>query len=352
MNDKLNSDDLKKKIRFWAKELGFNAIGISDTKLQAQKKNYHDWLANNFHGEMSYLERHKEFKFHPEKLMEQTKTIIACRLDYLPMQENLLQMLKNKKQAYVSRYALGRDYHKVLKKKLKQLCLKIEAQDHHEGIKTRIFTDSAPVLEVGVAEKAGLGWRGKHTLLLNKNHGSWFFLGEIYINVKLPVDSATSNHCGSCSACIDICPTKAIIAPYKLDARRCISYLTIEHKTSIPLEFRKAIGNRIYGCDDCQIICPWNKYAKITKENDFHVRNNLHQLSLEDCFKFSEAEFKQFFSGSAIYRIGHERWLRNVAIGLGNAPKSHTILTLLKKRLPSTSALVQEHILWAIEQHK
>ena len=352
MNDKLNSDDLKKKIRFWAKELGFNAIGISDTKLQAQKKNYHDWLANNFHGEMGYLERHKEFKFHPEKLMEQTKTIIACRLDYLPMQENLLQMLKNKKQAYVSRYALGRDYHKVLKKKLKQLCLKIEAQDHNEGIKTRIFTDSAPVLEVGVAEKAGLGWRGKHTLLLNKNHGSWFFLGEIYINVKLPVDSATSSHCGSCSACIDICPTKAIIAPYKLDARRCISYLTIEHKTSIPLEFRKAIGNRIYGCDDCQIICPWNKYAKITKENDFHVRNNLHQLSLEDCFKFSEAEFKQFFSGSAIYRIGHERWLRNVAIGLGNAPKSNTILTLLKKRLPSTSALVQEHILWAIEQHK
>ena len=301
---------------------------------------------------MGYLERHKEFKFHPEKLMEQTKTIIACRLDYLPMQENLLQMLKNKKQAYVSRYALGRDYHKVLKKKLKQLCLKIEAQDHNEGIKTRIFTDSAPVLEVGVAEKAGLGWRGKHTLLLNKNHGSWFFLGEIYINVKQPVDSATSNHCGSSSACIDICPTKAIIAPYKLDARRCISYLTIEHKTSIPLEFRKAIGNRIYGCDDCQIICPWNKYAKVTKENDFHVRNNLHQLSLEDCFKFSEAEFKQFFSGSAIYRIGHERWLRNVAIGLGNAPKSHTILTLLKKRLPSTSALVQEHILWAIEQHK
>jgi len=352
MNDKLNLDDLKKKIRFWAKELGFNAIGISDTKLQAQKKNYHDWLANNFHGEMGYLERHKEFKFQPEKLMEQTKTIIACRLDYLPMQENLLQMLKNKKQAYVSRYALGRDYHKVLKKKLKQLCLKIEAEDHHEGIKTRIFTDSAPVLEVGVAEKAGLGWRGKHTLLLNKNHGSWFFLGEIYINAKLPVDSATSNHCGSCSACIDICPTKAIIAPYKLDARRCISYLTIEHKTSIPLEFRKAIGNRIYGCDDCQIICPWNKYAKITKENDFHVRNNLHQLSLEDCFKFSEVEFKQFFSGSAIYRIGHERWLRNVAIGLGNAPKSNTILTLLKKRLPSTSAIVQEHILWAIEQHK
>lgn len=352
MNDKLKLHDLKKKIKLWGKDIGFNAIGIADTDLGAQKKNYHAWLKNDFHGEMGFLEKHKELKFYPKQLFQGTETIISCRLDYLPMQENMLQALRKKKQAYISRYALGRDYHKVLKKKLKQLCQKIETEVNDPTLKMRIFTDSAPVLEVEIANKSGLGWRGKHTLLLNREHGSWFFLGEIYISLNLPVDTPASAHCGSCSACIDICPTKAIIAPYKLDARRCISYLTIEHKSSIPLEFRKAIGNRIYGCDDCQIICPWNKYSQITKEQDFHVRNNLHQLSLEECFKMSEEEFKQLFAGSAIYRIGHERWLRNVAVALGNIQKSKTILELLKSRLTHSSTMVKEHILWAIEQHK
>ncbi|MDB4042340.1 tRNA epoxyqueuosine(34) reductase QueG [Methylophilaceae bacterium] len=352
MNDKLNSNAFAKKIKDWGIELGFNHVGITDANLKSQKKSYEKWIKLGFHGNMDYLKRHQNLKFSPERLVKDTISIISVRLDYMPLEENTLDVLKDKNRAYISRYALGRDYHKVIRSKLKKLAEKIKNEAKQHSTNIRVFTDSAPVLEVGIAEKAGLGWRGKHTLLLNKDHGSWFFLGEIYTNLSLPYDNEVTTHCGSCKACIDICPTNAIIAPYKLDARKCISYLTIENKNEIPIEYRKAIGNRVYGCDDCQLVCPWNKYAKITGEKDFLVRHDLNNLSLIDSFKFSEEDFDNVFKGSAIYRIGYQQWLRNIAVGLGNAPKSKEILEVLKDKLNSSTSLVKDHIVWAIEQHK
>ena len=352
MNDKLNSNAFAKKIKDWGIELGFNHVGITDANLKSQKKSYEKWIKLGFHGNMNYLKRHQNLKFSPERLVKDTISIISVRLDYMPLEENTLAALKDKNRAYISRYALGRDYHKVIRSKLKKLAEKIKNEAKQHSTNIRVFTDSAPVLEVGIAEKAGLGWRGKHTLLLNKDHGSWFFLGEIYTNLSLPYDNEVTTHCGSCKACIDICPTNAIIAPYKLDARKCISYLTIENKNEIPIEYRKAIGNRAYGCDDCQLVCPWNKYAKITGEKDFLVRHDLNNLSLIDSFKFSEGDFDNVFKGSAIYRIGYQQWLRNIAVGLGNAPKSKEILEVLKDKLNSSTSLVKDHIVWAIEQHK
>ena len=351
MNDKLNFNEIAKNIKSWAKDFGFNDVGISDVKLGKNKLPYKKWISSGYHGQMGYLDRHQEQKFDPSKLLPNTQSVISVRLDYLPLEAKALEALKNKNIAYISRYALGRDYHKVIRAKLKKLVAQIES-NLDEEFNFRLFTDSAPVLEVDIAEKAGLGWRGKHTLLLNKNHGSWFFLGEIYTDLPLPSDTSTSKHCGSCTACIDICPTSAIIAPYKLDARKCISYLTIEHKESIPIEYRKAIGNRVYGCDDCQFVCPWNKYAKITSENDFLVRHDLDKLSLIESFKLSRKDFDKLFHGSAIYRIGYDQWLRNIAVGLGNAPKSLEIIKVLESRVDSASSMLKEHILWAIEQHK
>ena len=351
MNDKLNFNEIAKNIKSWAKDFGFNDVGISDVKLGKNKSTYKKWISSGYHGQMGYLDRHQEQKFDPSKLLPNTQSVISVRLDYLPLEAKALEALKNKNIAYISRYALGRDYHKVIRAKLKKLVAQIES-NLDEEFNFRLFTDSAPVLEVDIAEKAGLGWRGKHTLLLNKNHGSWFFLGEIYTDLPLPSDTSTSKHCGSCTACIDICPTSAIIAPYKLDARKCISYLTIEHKESIPIEYRKAIGNRVYGCDDCQFVCPWNKYAKITSENDFLVRHDLDKLSLIESFKLSRKDFDKLFHGSAIYRIGYDQWLRNIAVGLGNAPKSLEIIKVLESRVNSASSMLKEHILWAIEQHK
>ena len=351
MNDKLNFNEIAKNIKSWAKDFGFNDVGISDVKLGKNKLPYKKWISSGYHGQMGYLDRHQEQKFDPSKLLPNTQSVISVRLDYLPLEVKALEALKNKNIAYISRYALGRDYHKVIRAKLKKLVAQIKS-NLDEEFNFRLFTDSAPVLEVDIAEKAGLGWRGKHTLLLNKNHGSWFFLGEIYTDLPLPSDTSTSKHCGSCTACIDICPTSAIIAPYKLDARKCISYLTIEHRESIPIEYRKAIGNRVYGCDDCQFVCPWNKYAKITSENDFLVRHDLDKLSLVKSFKLSRKDFDKLFQGSAIYRIGYDQWLRNIAVGLGNAPKSREIIKVLKSRLDSASSMLKEHILWAIEQHK
>ena len=351
MNDKLNFEEIAKNIKSWAKDFGFDDIGISDIKLTANKTSYEEWISSGYHGDMSYLDRHQEQKFDPSKLLPNTKSVISVRLDYLPLEAKALDALKNKNIAYISRYALGRDYHKVMRAKLKKLISHIK-ESLKDEFQFRLFTDSAPVQEVEIAEKAGLGWRGKHTLLLNKDHGSWFFLGEIYTDIPLPSDTNTSKHCGSCSACIDICPTSAIIAPYKLDARKCISYLTIEHKDSIPVEYRKAIGNRVYGCDDCQFVCPWNKYAKVTTENDFLVRHDLDKLSLIDSFQFSQDDFDRHFQGSAIYRIGYDQWLRNIAIGLGNAPKSDEIIKVLESRIDKASAMLKEHILWAIQQHK
>ena len=349
---------LANDIKRWGAELGFNQIGITDTDLSHAEKGHQDWLAKGFHGEMNYMAKHGDKRTRPYELVPNTVRVISARLDYFP--PNVIdseQILSDSSKAFISRYALGRDYHKVMRNKLQKLCNKItqhmsqfsEAID--SNFEYRAFTDSAPVLEVELAEKAGLGWRGKHTLLINKDRGSWFFLGEIYTNLPLPIDAPTSNHCGSCSACIEVCPTQAITAPYEVDARRCISYLTIELKTSIPEPLRPLIGNRVYGCDDCQLFCPWNKFAQLTEQDDFNVRNGLDNISLVDCFNWSEAVFKEKMAGSAIYRIGYHQWLRNIAVGLGNAETSPAIIAALESRLDDTSELVREHVQWALHQH-
>jgi len=341
------TDDIKR----WGRELGFADIGITDTDLSQAEFGHQEWIAKGFHGEMDYMAKHGTKRTRPAELVPNTIRIISARLDYLPPKtKNSWQVINNGEQAFISRYALGRDYHKVVRNKLQKLCDKIQLAT--QQAEYRAFTDSAPVLEVALAEKAGLGWRGKHTLLINKDHGSWFFLGEIYTNLPLPIDQSASNHCGSCNACIDICPTKAITAPYEVDARRCISYLTIELKNSIPVELRPLIGNRVYGCDDCQLTCPWNKFAETTQEEDFHVRHGLDDINLVECFSWTETEFKQKMAGSAIYRIGYEQWLRNIAVGLGNAPTSAKVITALKQRENDNSELVREHVEWALEQHQ
>lgn len=337
-------------IKEWAKELGFGNIGITDTDLSAAEPGFLDWLAKQYHGDMDYMAKHGTKRSRPAELVPGTLRVISVNLNYLPAQvADGWQVLATPDKAYVARYAMGRDYHKVMRQKLQQLCTRIT--DTYGQFEYRVFADSAPVMEVALATKAGVGWRGKHTLLLNRQQGSWFFLGEIYTNLPLPIDAPTTAHCGSCSACIDICPTRAIVAPYALDARRCISYLTIEHKGSIPLELRPLIGNRIYGCDDCQLICPWNKFAVNTEESDFAVRNGLDSSALIDCFAWTEAEFQARMAGSAIYRIGYTQWLRNVAVGLGNAPSTPAIIHALQARQDDSHALVREHVAWALAQH-
>jgi len=340
------ADDIKR----WGVELGFAQIGITDTDLYEAEPAHQEWVKKGFHGEMDYMAKHGTKRTRPAELIPNTIRVISARLDYLPPKtKNSWQVINNGEQAFISRYALGRDYHKVMRQKLQKLCDKIQATS--KKIEYRAFTDSAPVLEVALAQKAGLGWRGKHTLLINKDHGSWFFLGEIYTNLPLPIDKATSNHCGTCTACIDICPTKAITAPYEVDARRCISYLTIELKNSIPEDLRPLIGNRVYGCDDCQLTCPWNKFAETTQEEDFNVRNGLDDISLIECFSWTEKTFKEKMAGSAIYRIGYTQWLRNIAVGLGNAPKSLEIIAALKSKEHDSNLLVKEHVAWALAKH-
>ena len=342
---KLNAD-----IKRLGMALGFAEIGISDTNLTVAELEHAEWIKKGFHGDMDYMAKHGSKRTRPADLVPNTMRVISARLDYLPPNAaDSWQTMEDGEKAFISRYALGRDYHKVMRQKLQKLCDEI-AQLSPE-FEYRVFTDSAPVLEVALAEKAGVGWRGKHTLLINKNRGSWFFLGEIYTNLPLPIDEKARNHCGTCSACIDICPTKAIVAPYEVDARRCISYLTIELKTSIPIEFRPLIGNRVYGCDDCQLICPWNKFAEMTQTDDFNVRNGLDDISLAECFSWSEDMFKQKMAGSAIYRIGYTQWLRNIAVGLGNAPSTPEVVNALKARQHDTNPLIQEHVTWALQQH-
>ncbi|MCA1979761.1 MAG: tRNA epoxyqueuosine(34) reductase QueG, partial [Thiobacillus sp.] len=305
-------------IKQWGRELGFADIGIAGTDLSAAEQGLLDWLARGFHGDMDYMAAHGVKRSRPAELVPGTLRVVTARLDYFPPDAaDPHALLADPEAAYISRYALGRDYHKVLRTRLQRLAERIAAAAPQAHF--RVFTDSAPVLEVELAAQSGLGWRGKHTLLLNRAHGSWFFLGEIYTDLPLPVDSPETNHCGTCRACIDICPTQAIVAPYALDARRCISYLTIELKGSIPVELRPLIGNRIYGCDDCQLACPWNRFAKTTALPDFAVRNGLDSARLVELFGWSEAEFNDRLAGSAIRRIGHERWLRNLAVALGNA---------------------------------
>ena len=338
-------------IKRWGCELGFAAIGVCDTDLSSAELEHQAWIKKGFHGDMDYMAKHGTKRTRPADLVANTVRVITARLDYLPPKaRNSWDVIEDGEQAFISRYALGRDYHKVMRNKLQKLCDKIS--ENIADFECRVFTDSAPVLEVALAEKSGLGWRGKHTLLINKERGSWFFLGEIYTNLPLPIDESASNHCGSCSACIDICPTRAITAPYEVDARRCISYLTIELKTAIPLEFRPLIGNRVYGCDDCQLVCPWNKFAEITTEPDFNVRNGLDDISLVQCFAWTEAEFKQNMAGSAIYRIGYTQWLRNIAVGLGNAPSSPKVISALKSREHDANDMLREHVEWALQQHQ
>ncbi|MDH2918712.1 MAG: tRNA epoxyqueuosine(34) reductase QueG [Sideroxydans sp.] len=335
----------------WASELGFQDVGITDTNLAEAEHDLLRWLAQGFHGGMDYMAKHGTKRTRPDELVAGTVRVISLRMNYLASDAAASWLaLSDGECAFISRYALGRDYHKVLRQRLAQLAAKIKAQvAEFDG---RVFTDSAPVMEVALAEKAGLGWRGKHTLLLNREHGSWFFLGEIYINLPLPVTpvSKPDNHCGTCTRCITICPTQAIVAPYQLDARRCISYLTIELQGSIPLEFRKAIGNRIYGCDDCQLVCPWNRFAQVSLEPDFAVRHGLDKVSLVECFAWDAAQFTQKFAGSAIYRIGHTQWLRNVALALGNAPRSDAVMNALQSRAQHESEVVREQVAWSLAQ--
>ena len=341
--------DLNLSIKNLGLEFGFQQVGITDTQLDRHHDNYHQWIKDNFHGEMGYMARNVDKRLKPELMVPDTISVICARLDYLPDEGDWPErLLSEENMAYISRYALGRDYHKLMRKRLQRFADKIT--DIVGDLGYRVFTDSAPVLEKALAVKAGIGWQGKHSNILHREHGSWFFLGEIYTDLKLENDAPLDNHCGRCTTCIDVCPTQAIVAPYVVDARRCISYLTIEHKSAIPVEFRAAIGNRIYGCDDCQLFCPWNRFARVSQEVDFQPRHGLDKISLLECLNWSAEDFEQKTLGSAIRRIGYQSWLRNVIIALGNAPHDPHIVSALQALYESQNALIREHIDWAIQQ--
>ena len=353
MNNLLPEKDLSllaEQIKLWSSELGFSSMGITDIDLSQDQRYLEKWLEKGYHGEMKYMERHGKKRSRPAELVQGTKRIISLSMNYLPENYNGLELLEEDKKAFVSGYARGRDYHKIMRSRLKKLVSKIKVHSSHEN---RVFVDSAPVLEKALAQKAGLGWIGKNTLLLNKNAGSYFFLGEIYTDLELPIDEPKIvNHCGSCTSCMDVCPTKAFEGPNQLDARKCISYLTIEYKGSIKEELRPMMGNRIFGCDDCQIFCPWNKFLKITDEADFKPRHNLDDIDLSNLFMWSEEEFLKKTQGSPIRRAGYESWLRNIAIALGNAESSVEVLRVLHSKKDDPSEIVKEHVNWAIDQHK
>ena len=341
---------LKQDIAGWARELGFQALRVTDIDLATAERRLSEWLDAGYHGEMQFMQRHGTKRSRPAELIPGTIRVITVRMDYLPEQQaSARRLLDHPRRAYISRYALGRDYHKLIRRRLQQLASRIESRVGTFGY--RAFVDSAPVLEKPLAEKAGLGWIGKHTNLIDKDDGSWFFLGELYTDLPLPVDESANNHCGSCRACIDVCPTQAIVAPYTLDARRCISYLTIEHRSSIPVELRKPMGNRVYGCDDCQLVCPWNKFAKLTREDDFLPRHSLDSATLVELFGWGEQTWDEKTRGSAIRRLGYERWLRNLAVALGNADTSDDVVAALENRQNTSSELVREHVHWALSQH-
>jgi epoxyqueuosine reductase len=340
-------------IKCWGQALGFQQIAIGGINLANAEQRLQEWLAQDCHGEMSYMAAHGEKRSRPDELIPGTTRVISARMDYLPADTNRMGILRSPRKAYISRYALGRDYHKLIRKRLSRLIDRIVAEVGTEKFSFRAFTDSAPVLEKALAENSGLGWIGKNTLLLNRTVGSWFFLGEIYTNLPLPVDqNETYSHCGSCTACLDVCPTSAFTGPFQLDARRCISYLTIEHKSGIPVELRPLMGNRIFGCDDCQLVCPWNKFENRTIEKDFYPRHGLENAELTSLFNWTREQFLKQTEGSAIRRAGYEAWLRNIAIALGNAPASADIVEALKARLPDASELLEESILWALDQQQ
>jgi epoxyqueuosine reductase len=337
-------------IRRWGRDLGFQEVGIAGTDLAVEERRLLEWLGKGRHGSMDYMARHGATRARPADLVPGTIRIITARMNYRPPGARAsAAVLDDPSKAHIARYALGRDYHKVLRARLQRLAARVGAAVGDFGF--RVFTDSAPVLEVALAARSGLGWQGKHTLLLTREAGSWFFLGEIYTDLPLPVTPSQDAHCGSCTACIDVCPTGAIVAPYELDARRCISYLTIELSGSIPVELRALIGNRVYGCDDCQLCCPWNGFAQDAADPAFAVRNGLDDADLATLFAWTEAEFSERTKGSAIRRIGYERWSRNLAVGLGNAPTVPAVIAALGERADDPSALVREHVAWALAQH-
>ncbi|MDE8602091.1 tRNA epoxyqueuosine(34) reductase QueG [Marinomonas sp. RSW2] len=347
-SDGLNllADDIKS----WAIELGFAEARIVEPDLAQYKDEFNEWLNNKYHAGMDYLANHGDMRFYPEQLHPGTRRVISLRMHYLPQSVETVERLKTKDKAYIARYALGRDYHKLIRKRLTQLAKRIEQQVGDHGY--RAFVDSAPILERQIAEQAGMGWIGKNTLLLTPKAGSWFLLGEIFTNLPLPVDKPSeTRHCGSCTACLTQCPTDAFVEPWVLDAGKCISYLTIEHKGPIPEELRSKMGNRIFGCDDCQLVCPWTKFAKYTEEEDFQPRHNLDSADLVELFEWDEETFLKNTEGSPIRRTGFENWRRNIAVALGNAPTNPATVQTLENALSHSSELVKEHIVWALKQH-
>jgi len=339
---------LARRIKRWGEALGFQQVGICDTELHEAERHLARWLARGHHGEMAFMQQHGHKRTRPAELVPGTVRVISVRMDYLPDEPDPAAILDDPARAFVSRYALGRDYHKVMRSRLQRLASRIEAEVGPFGY--RAFVDSAPVMEKALAQKAGLGWIGKHSNLLNRTAGSWFFLGELYTDLPLPVDGPVAEHCGSCQACIDCCPTRAIVAPYQVDARRCISYLTIELKGAIPETLRPLLGNRIYGCDDCQQVCPWNRFATAAQETDFAPRHGLDKATLLELFAWSEEEFLRRTEGSAIRRIGYRRWLRNIAVALGNAAPDPAVVEALRARRDYPEAVVAEHVAWALER--
>lgn len=351
--DSVNFAALAADIKLWGSELGFQQTGFSQVDLGEHPEQLKNWLDKGYHGEMSYLTRHQAKKSDPTALIPGTVSIISTRLNYLPTDTRRLEILSNPRKAYISRYALGRDYHKLVRKRLLKLVEKIRTALDQQQYAFRVFSDSAPVMEKALAQSSGLGWIGKNTLLLQREAGSWFFLGEIFTDLPLPADTGpVLNHCGSCTACLDGCPTDALIEPYQLDARRCISYLTIELKSSIPEPLRPLLGNRVFGCDDCQLTCPWNRFEQRTAEQDFAPRQQLDDADLCDLFQWTEEEFLARTEGSAIRRAGYERWLRNLAVALGNAPADPVTIKSLRSRLQHPSPMVLEHVKWALARQE
>jgi epoxyqueuosine reductase len=348
----LNADPtaLAAQVKAWGRELGFQKVGIAAVELPEDERRLLAWLAEGYHGGMGYMARHGARRARPAELLSGTLRVISARIDYWPGGADAATVLGDPSMGYVSRYALGRDYHKIVRNRLARLAGRLAEAAGREGY--RAFTDSGPVLEKALARDAGLGWIGKHTNLLDRHDGSWFFLGEVFTDLPLPVDEPVASHCGSCTACIEVCPTRAIVAPYRLDARRCISYLTIEHHGPIPEEFRAAIGNRVYGCDDCQLVCPWNRYAKKTAEAGFQPRHGLDATRLTELFAWTEADFDERLAGSAIRRVGHERWLRNIAVALGNAPRTPEVVAALERRREHASEVVREAVGWALDRQR
>ena len=340
---------LASRIRALAQAAGFQRFGISGVELADDELHLRDWLAQGLHGSMDWMARHGDKRSRPAELVPDTLRVISVGLDYGRDADAAWDNLRDGERAYVARYALGRDYHKLMRNRLQTLANEVAQEIGPFG--HRVFVDSAPVLERALARNAGLGWIGKHTCLIDSDGGSWFFLGELFVDLPLPIDPPASAHCGTCTRCIEVCPTRAIVAPYRLDARRCISYLTIEHEGSIDAELRPLIGNRIFGCDDCQLVCPWNKFARRTDEPDFRTRNNLDRATLAELFAWDEDEFLRRTEGSAIRRSGHERWLRNIAVALGNAPKTDAVMAALQSRREHPSPVVREHVEWALAQH-